>query len=205
LQLPGFLASHCTTRICATVTEVVSDFRISAPPSTSSNHDSSRPSQQPSIATETQRNHSQKQYTIVDCTSEAAQISHSAYKTMAFDSSYEPKEGARKPSKISIGSNPGRRLSAPPVYDHSADDILEAVGYTAELNRSRSTLGVTFMSFVLASVPYGLSTTLIYPLLGGGPATVLWGWILVCSLMLCVAISLGEITSVSNDCITAHL
>ncbi|KAK4557011.1 hypothetical protein LTR86_005992 [Recurvomyces mirabilis] len=78
---------------------------------------------------------------------------------------------------------------------HSADDSVRA-GYTAQLTRSRSTLGVTFMSFVLASVPYGLSTTLIYPLTGGGPSTVLWGWLLVCSLMLCVAVSLGEITSV---------
>lgn len=52
------------------------------------------------------------------------------------------------------------------------------------------------MSFVLASVPYGLSTTLIYPLTGGGTSTIIWGWVAVCLLMLCVAISLGEITSV---------
>ncbi|GAB1730424.1 hypothetical protein NU195Hw_g1633t1 [Hortaea werneckii] len=77
-----------------------------------------------------------------------------------------------------------------------ADDLLEAFGYTSEMNRSRSTLNVTFMSFVLASVPYGLSTTLIYPLQGGGPTTIIWGWVLVCLLMTCVAASLGEITSV---------
>nr|POE48839.1 choline transport protein [Quercus suber] len=78
----------------------------------------------------------------------------------------------------------------------SADGMLETMGYTSKLTRSRSTLGVAFMSFVLASVPYGLSTTLIYPLTGGGPVTIIWGWLLVCLLMLCVAISLGEITSV---------
>lgn len=52
------------------------------------------------------------------------------------------------------------------------------------------------MSFVLASVPYGLSTTLVYPLTNGGPATIIWGWVAVCLLMVCVAASLGEITSV---------
>ena len=79
-----------------------------------------------------------------------------------------------------------------------ADELLEAFGYTSEMNRSRSTLNVTFMSFVLASVPYGLSTTLIYPLQGGGPTTIIWGWVLVCLLMTCVAASLGEITSVGR-------
>lgn len=79
--------------------------------------------------------------------------------------------------------------------DSTAEDVLATLGYTQELTRSRSTLNVAFMSFVLASVPYGLATTLYYPLVGGGPSTIIWGWCLVCALMLCVAISLGEITS----------
>ncbi|RDW69903.1 hypothetical protein BP5796_08300 [Coleophoma crateriformis] len=61
---------------------------------------------------------------------------------------------------------------------HSADHSLEAMGYQAELIRSRSTLQVAFMSFVLASIPYGLATTFYYPLVGGGPANVIWGWVL---------------------------
>lgn len=87
------------------------------------------------------------------------------------------------------------RMSRSSDPDH-ADELLEALGYTSQLARSRSTWGVAFMSFVLASVPYGLSTTLYYPLTGGGPTTVIWGWVAVCALMMCVAISLGEITSV---------
>ncbi|GMK59339.1 hypothetical protein CspeluHIS016_0703540 [Cutaneotrichosporon spelunceum] len=78
----------------------------------------------------------------------------------------------------------------------SADDLLNKMGYKAELVRSRSTLQAAFMSFVLASIPYGLSTTLYYPLQGGGPAVVIWGWVLVSLIILCVAASLGEITSV---------
>lgn len=78
----------------------------------------------------------------------------------------------------------------------NADDMLAMLGYQSELVRTRSTWHVAFMSFVLASVPYGLSTTLYYPLIGGGPVTVIWGWVIVCSIMLCVAVSLGEIISV---------
>lgn len=82
---------------------------------------------------------------------------------------------------------------APPA---EADDLLNVLGYQSELTRSRSTWQVAFMSFVLASVPYGLATTVYYPLIGGGPSAIIWGWVLVCCIMICVAISLGEITSV---------
>lgn len=78
----------------------------------------------------------------------------------------------------------------------AADDMLAVMGYASELQRSRSTLQVAFMSFVLSAVPYGLATTLYYPLIGGGPVAVIWGWVTVCLIVLCVAISLGEITSV---------
>jgi len=77
-----------------------------------------------------------------------------------------------------------------------ADDLLAVLGYQSELSRNRSTWQVAFMSFVLASVPYGLATTLFFPLIGGGPSAIIWGWVLVCAIIICVAISLGEITSV---------
>lgn len=76
------------------------------------------------------------------------------------------------------------------------DNLLAAMGYKSELVRSRSTLQVAFMSFVLASVPYGLATTLYYPIVGGGPTNIIWGWLAVSLIILCVAASLGEITSV---------
>lgn len=78
----------------------------------------------------------------------------------------------------------------------AANGLLEALGYEPELTRNRSTLQVAFMSFVLASIPYGLSTTFIYPLQGGGPVNIIWGWLMVSLIILCVAASLGEITSV---------
>lgn len=78
----------------------------------------------------------------------------------------------------------------------SADQLLEHLGYKPELQRNRSTLQVAFMSFVLASIPYGLATTLFYPLNGGGPVNIIWGWVAVSCIIVCVAASLGEITSV---------
>ncbi|RYP77392.1 hypothetical protein DL771_001187 [Monosporascus sp. 5C6A] len=78
----------------------------------------------------------------------------------------------------------------------SADQLLASLGYTPELSRNRSTMQVAFMSFVLASIPYGLATTLYYPLVGGGPANIIWGWVAVSCIIVCVAASLGEITSV---------
>lgn len=78
----------------------------------------------------------------------------------------------------------------------AADQLLESLGYAPEMARNRSTLQVAFMSFVLAAIPYGLSTTMYYPLAGGGPANIIWGWVGVSCIILCVAASLGEITSV---------
>lgn len=78
----------------------------------------------------------------------------------------------------------------------SADANLESLGYTPELSRNRSTWQVTFMCFILASVPYGASTTMQYSMAGGGSANMVWGWVAVSLIMLCVAGSLAEITSV---------
>lgn len=78
----------------------------------------------------------------------------------------------------------------------TANDHLAQLGYEPELNRSLSIWQVAFMSCVLAAVPYGVSTTLAYPLYGEGPADIIWSWVLICIIMVCGAASLGEITSV---------
>lgn len=78
----------------------------------------------------------------------------------------------------------------------SADQLLTSLGYTPEMKRNRSTFEVASMSFILASIPYGLSTTLYYPLVASGPVGIIWGWLAVSLIILTVAASLGEITSV---------
>lgn len=119
----------------------------------------------------------------------------------------------RDPLTMASKLNPQQQTPAskPPPHDNidakhyadleqsdsvAANGLLEALGYEPELTRNRSTLQVAFMSFVLASIPYGLSTTFVYPLVGGGPVNIIWGWLAVSMIVLCVAASLGEITSV---------
>lgn len=115
--------------------------------------------------------------------------------------SYAPEDKAYGDSSSSPDHHHNRkhkRGSGAVVSDdnNSADELLEAMGYTSELKRTRSTAQVAFMSFVLASIPYGLATTLYYPIIGGGPVNIIWGWTAVSIIILCVAVSLGEITSV---------
>ena len=98
-----------------------------------------------------------------------------------------------------VGSKGEKRHDDSPGYDSgegTAEDLLAVLGYESELVRSRSTAGVAFMSFVLSSCPYGLATTLYYPLVGGGPVVIIWGWVAVCLIILCLSVSLGEVTSV---------
>ena len=95
----------------------------------------------------------------------------------------------RRPSRVSANVETG-------ISTEVADQTLEDLGYKPELARNRSVWHVTFMCFILSSVPYGLCTTFYYSLAAGGPADIIWGWVLVCFLILCVAISLAEITSV---------
>ncbi len=103
-----------------------------------------------------------------------------------------PHNFAHGDAKVDLSSNNEVEQGGP----NDADNLLSAMGYKSELVRSRSTLQVAFMSFVLASVPYGLATTLYYPIVGGGPANIIWGWLAVSLIIMCVAASLGEITSV---------
>ena len=111
----------------------------------------------------------------------------------AVDNDLHRRSVGRPDSKFGLGA---KQLGEDGGHNNNADDLLEAMGYKAELLRSRSTLQVAFMSFVLASIPYGLATTLYYPLVGGGPTNIIWGWVTVSLIILCVAASLGEITSV---------
>lgn len=106
------------------------------------------------------------------------------------------RRGSKVSSKLGQKLEMGGSPHDTDVDVDSSDQFLLAMGYKPELSRNRSTLQVAFMSFILAAVPYGLATTFYYPLVGGGPANIVWGWIMVSLIIVCVAASLGEITSV---------
>ncbi|KAF5246282.1 hypothetical protein FAUST_1399 [Fusarium austroamericanum] len=99
------------------------------------------------------------------------------------------------PIEPQVDAKMGIEFDGPEKHHNAADQMLENLGYTAELSRNRSTAQVAFMSFVLASIPCGLASTMFYPLNGGGPVDVVWGWVAVSLIIICVALSLGEITS----------
>lgn len=73
---------------------------------------------------------------------------------------------------------------------------LEEMGYKQELTRNLGMVSVLGLSFAIMAVPFGTSTTLNIALTDGGPVTILYGWIFVSSVSLCIASSLAEICSV---------
>ncbi|PHH71256.1 hypothetical protein CDD80_5407 [Ophiocordyceps camponoti-rufipedis] len=78
----------------------------------------------------------------------------------------------------------------------TADQALANLGYRAELPRTFSMLSILGLSFAIMAVPFGLSTTLYITLTNGQSVTVLYGWILVSLISLCIAASLAEICAV---------
>lgn len=73
---------------------------------------------------------------------------------------------------------------------------LEEMGYKQELTRNLGMISVLGLSFAIMAVPFGTSTTLNIALTDGGPVTILYGWIFVSLVSLCIASSLAEICSV---------
>ncbi|EUC42809.1 hypothetical protein COCMIDRAFT_102520 [Bipolaris oryzae ATCC 44560] len=82
------------------------------------------------------------------------------------------------------------------INDPGADAALAKMGYQSELPRNLSMLSVLGMSFAIMAVPFGLSTTMYITLTDGQSVTILWGWVLVSLISLCIAASLAEICAV---------
>jgi len=80
--------------------------------------------------------------------------------------------------------------------DGAANAALAKMGYQSELPRNLSMLSVLGMSFAIMAVPFGLSTTMYITLTDGQSVTILYGWILVSLISLCIAASLAEICAV---------
>lgn len=86
----------------------------------------------------------------------------------------------------------GRRLSA----SDAADQALANLGYKSELPRNLSMMSILGLSFAIMAVPYGLSTTIYITLNNGQSVSILWGWVLVSLISICIAASLAEICAV---------
>ncbi|KND90842.1 Amino-acid permease BAT1 [Tolypocladium ophioglossoides CBS 100239] len=74
-------------------------------------------------------------------------------------------------------------------------DNLQSLGYKEELHRNRSMFTLLFQSLAVAAIPYGFGSTLISAVYGGGQLAMFVGWVVVCVLDECIAISLGELAA----------
>ncbi|KHO01245.1 polyamine transporter TPO5 [Metarhizium album ARSEF 1941] len=77
-----------------------------------------------------------------------------------------------------------------------ADAALAGLGYKAELPRNLGMTSILGLSFAIMAVPFGLSTTLYITLYNGQSVAVLWGWVLVSLISVCIAASLAEMCAV---------
>ncbi|OQE17319.1 hypothetical protein PENSTE_c021G02253 [Penicillium steckii] len=90
-----------------------------------------------------------------------------------------------------------------PDHDHETgtiksiheQDELDRLGYKQELHRNRSVTTLLFQSLAIAAIPYGEGSPLLNAIYGGGPLSIFVGWIVVCFLDQCIAMSLAELAS----------
>ncbi|KAM6493013.1 amino acid transporter [Amanita muscaria] len=72
---------------------------------------------------------------------------------------------------------------------------LQELGYKQELPRTRGLFHILFMTISIMAVPYAIASPIATCLIGGGPVTMVWGWIFVSTAVLPLAFSLAEISS----------
>lgn len=88
--------------------------------------------------------------------------------------------------------------TSPPVSSHEVDEdtrTLHELGYAQELRRSMSGFNNFAISFTIISILSGCLTLYGYGLQHGGPPTMLWGWLIVGTLVLFAGLSMAEICS----------
>ena len=87
--------------------------------------------------------------------------------------------------------------SASPPVQHIDEDIekLHEMGYAQELSRRMSRFSNFAISFTIISILSGCLTLYQYGLLHGGPPVMLWGWLLVGTIVIFVGMSMAEICS----------
>jgi len=86
--------------------------------------------------------------------------------------------------------------ASPPVNQMDEDTKrLHEMGYAQELNRSMSKFSNFAISFTIISILSGCLTLYGYGLQHGGPPTMLWGWLIVGTLVIFAGMSMAEICS----------
>ena len=75
------------------------------------------------------------------------------------------------------------------------EERLAELGYKQELSRTWSAFTNFAISFTIISVLAGCFTAFAFAWQNGGPVAVSWGWPILCLFVLCVGVSMSELTS----------
>lgn len=102
---------------------------------------------------------------------------------------------AEKQEKAAVDTHAYRNSSVEGDADKTV--LKHELGYEPEdhLQRNRSLLTLLFQSLAIAAIPYGEGGPLLSAIYGGGQLSIFLGWIIVCILNECVAVSLAELAS----------
>jgi len=73
--------------------------------------------------------------------------------------------------------------------------LLARLGYKSEFKREFSLIETVAFSFSIMGVIASVTSTYSSPLAAGGHVGMVWGWLIPCPFVLCVAASLAEMTS----------
>ncbi|KAI0922378.1 hypothetical protein AcV7_005925 [Taiwanofungus camphoratus] len=93
-------------------------------------------------------------------------------------------------------SSKDERVAVVPVMGGDTDEAeLARMGYKQELKRDLGLLQNFGVSFSIISVITGVSSLFSYGLNTGGPAVMVWGWVVVASFTLLVGLAMAEVCS----------
>lgn len=87
------------------------------------------------------------------------------------------------------------RLSRHEEQDERDAELLAALGHEQQLSRQFNMWSMLALAFTVLGTWSTLAQNLATGLSAGGPVSILWGLVLVTFCNLCVAVSLGELTS----------
>lgn len=105
-------------------------------------------------------------------------------------------EAQRRSSVKSFSSRRGsHRASVAVQVQHDAQALTEVSGHEQELVRQFGPWSMFALAFSVLGTWSTLAQNLSSGINNGGPVTILWGMVLVTICNLCVAVSLGELTS----------
>jgi amino acid transporter len=96
---------------------------------------------------------------------------------------------------MDVSSNSEEGSGSRAVQDGQDADMLEEMGHAQELSRQFSPWSMFCLAFTVLGTWSTFSQNLSDGITNGGPVGILWGLVLVTFCNLCVAVSLGELTS----------